>query len=360
MKDNAIAISRAIAIICMVAGHSWIASPIEKAVNLFDMSLFYVVSGYCFNPGYISNPVAFLKKRISGLWFPYVKWGVISVLLHNIFLNLGIYSVDSLGIPITVWGVTEIIKKILGCFVFGEGPDGFLGGYWFLKDMFFAVMLAYFSLVIAKGITKKATMGGVILLVLSVIKSYSNVSIPYIHTSTILSSSIFIVGYVIKQQNIVMTIARSRYRFTLFLLAIILLLFGYQLAPLSMSQLNIEVCDTSFVFPFFLYSTVTSISILTILVMFREVLNRIEITRFAIYIGNNTLTILTFHMLAFKSVNYLLCKCYTLESYTIGLFPTNLDYAAQGWWVVYTVIGVVVPISYKYILDKLFNKKTYV
>lgn len=48
MNNNSISLAKGIAIICMVAGHSWVESPIEKGVNLFDMTLFFLMSGYCF------------------------------------------------------------------------------------------------------------------------------------------------------------------------------------------------------------------------------------------------------------------------------------------------------------------------
>ena len=103
--------------------------------------------------------LVFLRRRIEGLWVPYVKWGIISILLHNIFLNIGIYSVDIDGNPVESWYFNDIIKRIIGCLIFGTGPDGFLGGYWFLKDMLFAVMIAfiinyacYFSVIFRGGI----------------------------------------------------------------------------------------------------------------------------------------------------------------------------------------------------------------
>lgn len=99
-KDNSISLCKGIAIICMVAGHSWINSPIEKGTRLFDMTMFFLLSGYCFKEKYLTNFSSFLIKRAKGLWIPYVKWGIISVLVHNTFLQLGVYSVDSESNPI--------------------------------------------------------------------------------------------------------------------------------------------------------------------------------------------------------------------------------------------------------------------
>lgn len=196
------------------------------------------------------------------------------------------------------------------------------------------------------------------MLALSIIKLYSNITIPYFHTSTLLSASVFIVGYIIKQQDYVMNFARSCYRYMLLLLTIIGI--AYIRFPLSMSQLYIETGNVYSIVPFFLYSTIFSLAILSVLSKYRNLYKESILIRIAIYIGNNSLTILTFHMLAFKSVNYLLYKCYSLEFYTIGLFPTNLDYAAYGWWMVYTIVGVSAPIICKYLLEKIVNSMSYV
>lgn len=343
-RDNSVSMCRAVAIICMVAGHSWINSPIEVVVNLWDMTLFYFVSGYCFKTKYFSNAIDFLRNRIKGLWVPYVKWGVISVLLHNIFLKIGLYSVDIDGTTIQQWNLNEILYRIAGCLIFGNGPDGFLGGYWFLKDMFFAVLLSFTTLWLLRHVKSASLIGGGIVLILSLLRIRYQIAIPYVHTSTLLSASIFCIGNYCKQEDLIVRIAKNRgYTNCIVVVCLVLLFFGYFVYPLSMSSLNIEVGNLSNTIAFFVYSTLTSFAVLS---LFNRLTSNYETGKFVralVFIGNNTLPILTFHMLAFKLINYVIYKVYDLPLYTIGLFPTNIAYASKGWWIVYTIAGIVIP-----------------
>lgn len=356
-KDITVSIGRAIAIICMVAGHSWINSPIEVSVNLFDMTLFYLVSGYCFKDKYLDNVLVFLKRRIEGLWVPYVKWGIISVLLHNIFLNIGIYSVDIDGNPVESWYFNDIIKRILGCLIFGTGPDGFLGGYWFLKDMFFAVMIAFISLLSLRKYRHSSLLGGGMLLILSVLRFETHFYLPYIHTSTILSASIFCIGYYMNKKNIVSMISmNSIYLLIISALSLFLLFLGYIYFPIKMSDLNIEIGSTICIITFFIYSILSSLSLLSICQRYKERING-TILRMLCIIGDNTLLILTFHMLSFKLLNYFLYFMFDLQYYTTGFTPTNISYAAKGWWVLYTLLGIFIPISSLFITSLVNNKR---
>ena len=346
-RDESISICRAIAIVCMVVGHSWIKSPIEVCVNLFDMTLFYLVSGYCFNPQYLNNALEFLKKRIKGLWIPYVKWGVISVLLHNFFLRISVYSVDVDGATIQYWDFYELLKRIGGCLIFGVGPDGFLGGYWFLKDMFFAVMIAFAFLWFLKKSRNAALIVCVGLLMFSLLKLHYKIEIPYVHTSTLLSASIFCIGCFVKQKKIVKIIVEhTNYCVYLSAISFFLLLLGYHFYPLKMSILYLDEGIETYLLVFFLYSTIASFAILIICKIITTDYNNVFFKRIMIFIGDNTLSILTFHMLAFKLINYVIFQIYNLPVYTIGLYPTNIDYASNCWWIIYTSTGVAVPLAF--------------
>lgn len=63
-----------------------------------------------------------------------------------------------------------------------------------------------------------------------------------------------------------------------------------------------------------------------------------------IYIGNNTLTILTWHMLSFKIVSLLIINVYGLSMARLAEFPVIEEYSKQGWFLLYFLIGVLVPL----------------
>ena len=58
------------------------------------------------------------------------------------------------------------------------------------------------------------------------------------------------------------------------------------------------------------------------------------------FIGRHTLTILTWHFLAFKAVTLLIIVLYGLPIEQLAAIPILEEQSAQGWWIVYIVAGV--------------------
>lgn len=92
-KRNAmISIAKAIGIILMVTGHvfdkeSWGV----HYIYMFHMPLFFVLSGYFFKtPRSLRDLFVFLKKKIIGLYLPYLLWSTSFILLHNFLLKYDI------------------------------------------------------------------------------------------------------------------------------------------------------------------------------------------------------------------------------------------------------------------------------
>ena len=61
-------------------------------------------------------------------------------------------------------------------------------------------------------------------------------------------------------------------------------------------------------------------------------------------IGNKTLEILTWHFLSFKLVSLVIIACYGLPIEHLSEFPVICPYNEQGWWILYLIIGVGVPV----------------
>ena len=60
------------------------------------------------------------------------------------------------------------------------------------------------------------------------------------------------------------------------------------------------------------------------------------------FIGKNTLTILTWHFLAFKLVSLLIIDIYDLPIERLAEFPVITEYSQQGWWIAYFIVAMVV------------------
>ena len=58
------------------------------------------------------------------------------------------------------------------------------------------------------------------------------------------------------------------------------------------------------------------------------------------YLGDHTLSILTWHFLCFKVVTLLIIGIYRLPIEQLAAIPILEEQAAQGWWLVYVLAGV--------------------
>ena len=63
------------------------------------------------------------------------------------------------------------------------------------------------------------------------------------------------------------------------------------------------------------------------------------------------MTILTWHLLSFKAVSLLIILIYGLPIEQLGEFPVIVEYATKGWWILYFVVGVGLPLLMKKFMD---------
>lgn len=62
------------------------------------------------------------------------------------------------------------------------------------------------------------------------------------------------------------------------------------------------------------------------------------------YVGENTLTILTWHFLCFKLISLLTITIYGMPMEQLAEFPVINEVAVKGWWVLYAVAGIILPL----------------
>jgi fucose 4-O-acetylase-like acetyltransferase len=74
--------------------------------------------------------------------------------------------------------------------------------------------------------------------------------------------------------------------------------------------------------------------------------NESWIKRTLTFIGENTLTILTWHFLCFKIVSILIIAIYGLPIKQLAEFPVIREYSQDGWFLAYLFIGVSVPLCF--------------
>lgn len=157
MRDNVVTIAKAIGIILMVVAHAGIPKLFNDFIYMFHMPLFFILSGFCFKEIYLDDPRRFIVNKVKGLYFPFVKWCLFFLILHNFFFSINVYN-DVYGYQGKVshiYTLSETIKIGFNNLRMIENEQ-LLGGYWFIKDLFFASLIFY----IVYKYSKKFAIGG--------------------------------------------------------------------------------------------------------------------------------------------------------------------------------------------------------
>lgn len=319
------------------------------------MPLFFFFSGYCFNDKYFSQPFTFIKKKITGLYFPYVKWSLIFLLFHNIFFTIGIYNEK-----FEFLGQVQHLYSLQGFRISAQriikgmyGHEQLLGGYWFMNALFFGSIIAFSFLYLIHKLRRNATeskafifsqcliLSALLLLVLYLMSAFQY-TIPFFNfrSQAFLAALFFIIGYTFSRASIrTFTIAKSCLAFIIVIACSFYCKMeaGYDyfdlrvLVPYCFAAITGSWCTFSFPWE-------------KLPLIIRNILS---------YIGNNTFSILTFHFICFKLITWLIISIFGLSTERLAEFPVCEEYAIRGWWIVYLLIGIILPLGIQYSFDWL-------
>ena len=200
-RNHSVTIAKAIAIILMVMGHAGIPAWANHFISMMHMPLFFFMSGYCFKKAYLFDAKKWLQKRFLGVYWPYVKYGMVFVLLHNIFLYYHIYSETFVfnGKPIHYYSLQETILRLVYVITM-HGTERLLGGFWFLKALFWGSIIFY----VIRKLFKNPFAGALLLLLLCLVTSFFHLSIPYLKIGSLeLFAAFFIMaGHIFRKATI--------------------------------------------------------------------------------------------------------------------------------------------------------------
>ena len=335
-----ISISKGILIILMVVGHSGINSLAKDFIYNFHMPCFFLISGFLFKEEYLDNIGTFVAKKIKGLYVPFVKYSLFFLLLHNIFYHLHLYN--------NCYTLEEFIIRLLKTPIL-IGAEQLLGGFWFLEVLLYASLLSIISFKIAGKLKKKK----LLLLcttftLLAYIQSTSTlIKIPIIGSNTLLATAFFIVGFLYRKTNI-----KSNNN-------LVIAIVGYIITFIASLFIkgNIDIQGVA-IFPYFVVSIIGSVSTIHLA---RSITNS-SVGVLLDHIGKNTLYILTFHFISFKILSYIIIQINDWPISRLSEFPVLNDNNAYIW-ILYTIIGVTVPLIIKRFFDiieesskSLYNK----
>lgn len=332
---ESISLARGVAIIAMVVGHAYCGTPVERFVSQFHMPLFFIVSGFCFKEKYWFY--CFFLRRIRHLILPFVGWGTVFLLLHNFQCHVGLLEADC---PLAV---SEIARRwILLMFGF-TNQEQLLGGYWFLPALFFASLLSFW---VVRVIKEEDRWVWCITIASLVVLSGAIGYIPYVGScrlffKMIYGSAFFVFGTFLRKTSIVRT------DFKIVLIYATFFGLGFFIWPSYFSGAHGKVA-----IGFFVSAVCGALLVLAFCGDYSKRKRSGWLRRCVSYAGDRSLSILTWHFLAFKVVS----ACFALAGWCrfseIAEFPI-VDASRNVWWMglCYLTAGVCLPLAGCYLRD---------
>lgn len=336
MKDSTVSMSKALAIILMVLAHTRFSSLGNEVINLFHMPLFFFFSGYCFKDTYLKDFRKYSVKRIRGIWFPYVKWGGLFLLLHNLFYIMNFYgpNIYNAGEFSCIYTIKTLVVNMFCMCARLTNHDELLGGYWFLHTLFFASFISY----VLMRFVRNHVVALLISLCITLILYYFSLDIPFFKVGgrEVFASSFIISGKLCNCRKYKALIIK--FRLTLIFSSFLLLIGGSQYLCCSMLSITSEK-----IMPYFFTALICTISVHSVMVYINS-MGKPKINTILCYVGDNTLDILTWHFLIFKMVSYFLILSYGLSFNMISSFPVIEQYSKNGFWILYFCAGCILPL----------------
>lgn len=352
-RDNSISILKGIGIILVIIGHSCCPPLLYSIIYSFHMPLFFIASGYFFKEKYLTQKKTFVVNKIKKLYLPFVIWSVVFLLLHNLFYKVGIinslYGTQS-GTTSHWYPIKEILLSFVDIVTRMNSYEQFLlGAYWFLRSLFIgSILFCLVSFLFSKicKTTKQAVLcSTTIFLLLSGLLKFFSITIPLIPQGGYreLMAAVFLgIGFLIHQEPTISFLKKV----PCIILSMAIFIFCLWLHPASM-ETSAKFIDFAII-PF--SGTAGFIIILYLSSLLNKLFTGSWISRFLVYVGNRTLYILTFHIIAFKPAAYLETLIRNLDWHMIGCHAVIPR--ANGWyWVVYTISALFISL----VLEKIIH-----
>ena len=376
-RDTTISIAKGIAIILMVIAHAEAPGWLCKFIFEFHMPLFFITAGYFFSTKYLHDEATFVKKRIKGLYVPFVKWAVFFLIIHNRMFDIGIlneaYGNEQGGV-LHPWTAHQIQQNLWNIFTAMGGYDAFLcGAFWFFRGLFVASIL---YLIIYKildlGFSRISRIPKISRI--SKITDYLSASIPYL----ICLIMLLLCGWKTWEGLKVINLVQGGYRDMMgcFFFGVGFIFRQYaddyrQITSRQAIAIPLTILFGIIVWLFSKYLTANmnwrstfqqflSLPVPAILgfLMTYNISRWIDtckgwFKRFLVYTGDHTLNIFIFHIISYKVVSLIKIWYYGLDIRQIGCHMVIHDYSQQDYfWILYTIAGVGIPLLGTWLWEK--------
>ena len=362
-RNTVISIAKGLAIILMVIAHAEAPGWLCRFIFEFHMPLFFITAGYFFSLKYLNDEATFVKKRVKGLYIPFVKWSVFFLLIHNLMFKIGILNEmygNEMGGVTHPYSWHQMQQNLWTIFTSMAGYDAFLcGAFWFFRGLFVASIL---YLIIYKVLDssiksekwKKAIpyLICVIMLLLCGWKTYEGLKVITLVQGgyrDMMGCFFFGCGFIFRQYAESYNALIKRY-YAIFWTSIVFGAIVYVFSYYLTANMNWRSSYTQFLslpVPALLGFLMTyNISML---------LDKKEnwLKRFLVYTGDHTLNIFIFHIVAYKVVSLIKIWYYGLDIQQIGCHMVIHEHSQEdAFWVLYTIAGVGIPLAGTWLVER--------
>ena len=353
-KNNFISIAKGLGITFMVMGHC--GAPFSKLIYQFHMPLFFFCSGY-----FIKNIICkesllnFYSKRFKKIYIKFLLWSILFLLLHNFFYHINIYNniATFQGQHSYLYTLSDYIQKSIKIALSMNEHEQLVRSFWFLKQLFLSSIIVSSVLFIVYNLTKcHHTSIGILFffLILSTISRFLNWSLPAIWDISLVSMSctFYMAGYVFRKYNILEYLNR----FKISLICIIISTIGVITLPWT----NMLEYTTKTIIPFYF----VAFSGIVLIINISKAIEKSRAKIVLYYLGQNTMVILSLHMLCFKIGNLIKISVYDMPKWRLAEFQIIHDHNTF-FWIIYTIIGICIPLLVDYLMKRsMIIKKVWI
>lgn len=360
-RDRAFSIVKAFAIIFVVIAHACGPSWLGTAAYIFSVPVFFMCTGYMFNLHYLNDTKTYVWRRFRNLYCPFWIWSVTFLVLHNFFFWIGILSEDygnAAGGVLHPYSWHTFCQRVWSVTFNMSGYDEFIcGAYWFFRTLFISSIVFLFLYKLIQHFTKLTKP---VYIVLAIIGMAGLLAFWKIE-GNLRMTGVAQGGYRELMALIFIGLGFLYRRFQRFLrLKWLAALVGVGVLALftwwSPSSMGYSATVTQFLsLPLPAFGAFVALCVIAQgLLKYQNV-----IVDKLVYIGDRTLYIFAFHLLAFKVVSIIKVLVFDLPWSHVGGHTVVHDEDGGIWFFfLYVIAGVALPLLTMELwkkLDKRYN-----
>lgn len=330
-------IAKGIGILLVVWAHA--RGPYNAYIYQFHMPLFFLISGFLYSRK--STVKEFILKKIKSLYIPFVFWNL-----------LFYFGETAANFDITKW--KEMARFTL-CILLAIEKDGqFLGASWFLGSLFLmSILYKIIDTIIPESPAKDAV-------VLALFAAFAiigfQITLPHFLSRTIILGLFFAIGAFVKKRRDLF--APYNCAGAAVVSALIFIVIGhYNSANMGANEYTSPVL-------FVIGALMASYALIYFCKAIEKSQNTLVTKAKAaiLLLGRRSMDIVIWQFVAFRigiaAQMYLNHEEMTISN-LLSYYPLYSE--AHGWWIIYLVIGLVVPLLWCQLLraglwGKLFQK----